>query len=229
MPIHQAIEKYGWRNFKIEVLEECPVEELEQKEKDWILKTGAYEDSMSYNCTRGGDGAAHPVKLSDEQVLEIIELLRMSDLSIKEIANKYDVTPKTVSDINNGHSRLVNEIKYPIRNNFTNTEKDVPLDDINSILNHEKTKKEICKKNNVSLVTLEKIMKKHGVYQVNINIQNALGIPIKQYDINHNCIIAEYPSIMSAANAIGCPYNVFMRNIRKNNGLYKGYYWDISN
>ena len=137
---------------------------MEDKEKAWILRIGAYEDSMSYNCTKGGDGAVHPIKLSDEQVLGIIELLKTSNLSTKEIANIYNVSSKTISDINNGHSRVISGIIYPVRKCTINEKKDIALDDIYNILNHKQTKKEICEKNNISFVTLEKILKRHGVY-----------------------------------------------------------------
>lgn len=59
-----------------------------------------------------------------------------------------------------------------------------------------------------------------------MDAQKTLGIPIRQYDVDHKCLIAEYPSMILAADAIECDYNVFRRNVRMKNGVYKGYYWE---
>lgn len=46
--------KYGADNFEFVVLEECNVEELNEKEKSWISKLQAYTNG--YNICEGGDG-----------------------------------------------------------------------------------------------------------------------------------------------------------------------------
>ena len=53
--IDAAIAKYGWENFSVEVIESCPVEQLNERELFWIaaLNTKA---SNGYNLTDGGDG-----------------------------------------------------------------------------------------------------------------------------------------------------------------------------
>lgn len=52
--IHQAIRKYGPENFTYEVLEYCNEEELNNKEKEYILRYNAITDG--YNVSEGGDG-----------------------------------------------------------------------------------------------------------------------------------------------------------------------------
>ena len=67
--IDGAIKKYGWKNFKAEVLEECPCEMLNEREKFWIEKF----DCMSpkgYNLTSGGDGGY----IRTEETLEKMRL-----------------------------------------------------------------------------------------------------------------------------------------------------------
>lgn len=52
--IDAAIRKYGWENFKVEVLEICPIDKLDEREVFWIAEL----DSMApknYNLTRGGN------------------------------------------------------------------------------------------------------------------------------------------------------------------------------
>ena len=54
MIIHKAMRKYGIDNFSFEVLEECDIERLDEREQYWI----AYLDSMNrekgYNLVSGG-------------------------------------------------------------------------------------------------------------------------------------------------------------------------------
>lgn len=74
--IDVAIKKYGSDNFDFEVIEECSVEELDDRERYWI----AYYDSYNngYNRTPGGKvsrGEEHPrAILTEKDVWEIREL-----------------------------------------------------------------------------------------------------------------------------------------------------------
>lgn len=51
--IHKAIEKYGINNFTFEILEECSVDELDEREIYWIKVYNTFENG--YNLTRGGN------------------------------------------------------------------------------------------------------------------------------------------------------------------------------
>ena len=52
MYIKRAIHKYGRENFSIELLEECNIEDLNQREQYWIKKYDSYNNG--YNLTLGG-------------------------------------------------------------------------------------------------------------------------------------------------------------------------------
>ena len=52
--IHKMIEQYGIDNFKFEVIEECPVDALNEREIYWIKYYNSFENG--YNLTRGGKG-----------------------------------------------------------------------------------------------------------------------------------------------------------------------------
>lgn len=71
--LYKAFEKYGIENFTFEILEECPIQELGEKEKYYIAKYDTYKNG--YNMTTGGEdnvGSAHPNhKLTDEDVINI--------------------------------------------------------------------------------------------------------------------------------------------------------------
>lgn len=55
--LKSAIEKYGRKNFKRIVMEECnSLEQLSDREKYWIELFDAVNDPRSYNLTEGGQG-----------------------------------------------------------------------------------------------------------------------------------------------------------------------------
>ena len=53
IPLDIAIQKYGASNFELEILEECKVDELNEKESFWIEETRAIE--LGYNLSKGGN------------------------------------------------------------------------------------------------------------------------------------------------------------------------------
>lgn len=71
--LYKAFAKYGIENFTFEILEECSIKELGEREKYYIAKYDTYHNG--YNMTSGGEdnvGDAHPRhKLSEEDVIDI--------------------------------------------------------------------------------------------------------------------------------------------------------------
>lgn len=112
---HSALIKYGIENFDFEIIEECEIKELDEKEKYYIQ----YFNSLvpnGYNVSTGGTNAAHLNKLNEySNVDEIKKLLKETKLTNKEIGEKFNVSDQTVSDINNGRMWKDETIKYPIR------------------------------------------------------------------------------------------------------------------
>ena len=53
IPIDIAIQRYGKENFNFEIIEECSIEQLNQKETYWITYFNSIENG--YNCSVGGD------------------------------------------------------------------------------------------------------------------------------------------------------------------------------
>lgn len=59
--LHNAIQKYGWRNFKIEEIEKIPLSKLDEREIYWIKYYDSTNKEKGYNITKGGNNASfHP-------------------------------------------------------------------------------------------------------------------------------------------------------------------------
>lgn len=114
--LSKAFRKYGIENFNFEILEKCPYEFLNEREKFYIQKYDSYYNG--YNATTGGEGNSHnEIKITKEELLEIYDLLLNSSLSQKDIATKYNVGEDTISNINHGKTRIINGYSFPLRNN----------------------------------------------------------------------------------------------------------------
>ena len=57
--IGAAIRKYGWENFTIEIIEECLLESLDEREIFWIAELNSKAPN-GYNLTDGGEGLVNP-------------------------------------------------------------------------------------------------------------------------------------------------------------------------
>ena len=119
--LYQAIRKYGLENFSFEILEECQIQELNNKEIYWIKYYDSANIDKGYNMTLGGQNST-PIKLTYEQVDKIINLLKNSQISQQEIANQFNISQSVVSEINNGKLWIKDEIQYPIRKYQMNIE-----------------------------------------------------------------------------------------------------------
>ena len=109
-PLHVDMYSFGIENFSFEVIEECTIEELNEKEEYWIKYYSSKEDG--YNITSGGDCTG---KLSSDDVENIIKLLQEKLLSVDDIAALYDVSGVTIRAINRGEEFYNKNIQYPIR------------------------------------------------------------------------------------------------------------------
>lgn len=112
-PLYRAIRKYGLDNFEFEIIEECPVEELDNKELLYISKYKAF--GQGYNQTAGGIHARRYCRFTDKEVDEIILRLKTTTDSMGKISKDYKVANSTISAINRGEYYRRNSETYPIR------------------------------------------------------------------------------------------------------------------
>lgn len=116
---HSMLRHYGFHNFDFEILEECDIEKLNERETYYI----AFYNSLypnGYNRTIGGDSLTH-CKLSNDILKNIIDDLADDKLTEIEIAEKYSLHLNTISRINIGASWYDKNQSYPIRKKNTNT------------------------------------------------------------------------------------------------------------
>lgn len=53
--LQRAFDKYGESAFEFSILEECPIEELDAKEKEWIKRLRSMDAAKGYNLESGGN------------------------------------------------------------------------------------------------------------------------------------------------------------------------------
>lgn len=96
MAIKQAIHKYGRKNFSIKMLEECAIEELNEREIYYISLYNTYFNG--YNSTKGGQLGKKELKLSQEEQQEVKDLYQLG-FSLRAIAEEYGVDKTTIKHI----------------------------------------------------------------------------------------------------------------------------------
>lgn len=83
----RAIRKYGEEAFSYEIIEECAVSELAEKERYWIAFYNSTNQEIGYNISSGGDGNSN---WSDEDTEYLINhyALGLTALQISVILNR---------------------------------------------------------------------------------------------------------------------------------------------
>jgi group I intron endonuclease len=178
--LNLAIKKYGRKNFKKEILEECNLETIDSKEIFWIQYFNSRDPEVGYNIAEGGNGGDTISKNPRRD-----EIRKNHSKVMKGRSNPYATHPlstetklkisKSMSETNNpmygkSHTFLA---KQKIRDSQLNRD---PL----TRLHTEETKKKIsnCNKGKIlSQETKDKISKansgeKNGFYGKTHSIEN---------------------------------------------------------
>lgn len=132
--LYEAIRKYGKDGFTYEIIEECKPEQLDKREQYWIKFYKSNEKDCGYNLSSGGNDrytreltSNSNITSRKNKVLEIKDLLRNSDISIQEIAKKYNMTTASITNINRGHSWHFEDEEYPIRDTRAKRPRPCPI------------------------------------------------------------------------------------------------------
>ncbi len=210
--IDKAIQKYGANNFWFEIIEQ-QVENYNEREKYWIKKLNTIYPN-GYNIQQGGEeppvyyGIEHPLSTFSniEEIRSLKNDLKNSQMSLSEIAKKYQTSKRTVMRINQGlHYEDVNET-YPIRK--------VPL--IDGKLTNGQVK-EIIEILKFTYRQYEDIGKQYGVSsstirKINsgeIHKQTDISYPIRKYKNSGspNCTYAQVTEIIDLLTTTNISYN----------------------
>lgn len=116
IPLYNAIQKYGWDSFNIEIIEQdIPNNQIDEKEQFYISFYDTYNNG--YNATKGGDGGRTVSKLTPNEAKQICEILNNKDslLSFGDIGAQFNIDASVVSRINNGEAWHLDNYEYPIR------------------------------------------------------------------------------------------------------------------
>ncbi|MNK57583.1 GIY-YIG catalytic domain protein [compost metagenome] len=118
--ISNAIRKHGEENFTFEVLEECLIDELPDREVYYIDKFKTY--GAGYNMTKGGDGVRGFGRvLTPDIIPKIIDDLK-NNISIHELVDRYGIGREMIGRINKGEAWTIEGESYPIRGGNKETE-----------------------------------------------------------------------------------------------------------
>lgn len=137
---HLALYIYGFNNFTFEILEECTVDQLNDRESYYIQKFNTLYPH-GYNMTNGGY-RSHFCKLNSTILNDIYCDLEKNHLTEMQIADKYKLHHTTISQINVGAMWHQDGREYPIRK----VKKEIHRCEICGKVLYSKTKTGLCTK-----------------------------------------------------------------------------------
>lgn len=249
--LYQAFKKYGILNFTFEVLEE-EIENYNEREIYWINFYHTYiqdPQCQGYNMTPGGEnppvfqGENHPMAMhSQSEINLIINLIKNTKLSFKQIAEQSNYNISSIERINKGELWFNNSLNYPLRSENTKEFLQKRADNIiYDLQNTNLTQKEIAEKYKVGRTTITAINNGQNYHKENIvyPIRNASiktqDKPVIMYNIETLQPIREFKNSIEAAKFLNkTKIKSGASNIRhaaldfKNRTAY-GYKWSFKN
>lgn len=249
--LYKDIRNQGLNNFSFYIIEECKVEELDEKEKYWInfYQTFPPELGKGYNIAEGGHGAS---KIPPPNFLdELFYLLKYTDLTQLEIAEKLGITQSCVSTLNSGKYWKKEGIEYPIRkcsraikskNKVKNNYNLPPKEELLNILYNYQDLNKVALYYKCTVDNLKIWMRRYNISSVKLKYINIYRVeylhldPIKesipwprvaQLNPETKEIIQIFNSQYETAEYLGLKRESItgLRRAIKEDILYKGYFW----
>lgn len=154
--IHQAIRKYGYENFTIEILEVIPDSDtydlVNEREAYWIVEKKSLLTEWGYNVLEGGNNSWRSF-LTKEDV-DNLKLLIKKGTPYAEIQKHFPISKTFISDINNGKFFYDENTIYPLYSYRISSDIYDAL--IEDLIKPELTFKELSLRYNLSEATVKK-------------------------------------------------------------------------
>lgn len=121
---HKKLREYGLENFELIELEQVQnKEDLDERECYWIQEKHSFVRDNGYNLTLGGQKRKKDENYIDirarfqtpEEINSVIQDIKNQNLSLKEIAEKYNVALSFICSINSGAKYQKDNETYPLR------------------------------------------------------------------------------------------------------------------
>ena len=204
--LQRAWNKYGADNFIFNIVEECPKDELNDREIYYIAKYKAHNMKYGYNKTYGGDGlkATDEIRakmskskaiLSKEDVLQIVELFVTKHYSMTKLGKMFNVDAATIAPI-------INNTRFHIYDNEINAvlaKYNLTREDLKGMKIKHDTKRKLSKADVLQIVELF-ITKHYSMYKLGkmFNVDGSTvrdiinNIAFHIYDNEINAVLAKY-------------------------------------
>ena len=112
--IGKAIQKYGKNNFSFQILEECADEQLDILEEQYISSYNSIVPN-GYNIETASKEKTSFVFYDQEVFEEIVNDIVNSEMTLTAIAEKFDLSRRTIQRINQGDVHHDLNMTYPLR------------------------------------------------------------------------------------------------------------------
>lgn len=116
--VGKAIQKYGKEHFTFQILEECVEEQLDEIEERYISEYNSVVPN-GYNIETASKGKTSFVFYDKEIFADIVKDIMSNELTFSSIAEKYDLSRRTIQRINQGEVHHMSDKKYPLRDTTT--------------------------------------------------------------------------------------------------------------
>lgn len=241
---YQAIKKYGFNDFIVEILDECLIEELNAKERYYIEMYNTMAPN-GYNIQQGGQSNYHQGrKLIYQYSMDDGHLIRSWD-GQKIAADTLNINQQSLNQCLKGLIKSAGNYywsfsvleKYPVESKIINSEKIISMCDINnkvvktfksiaeaaSFVNGERSAIKKCCRGELKTAYGYKWLCPEIMAEKKYNNN---PIAIYQIDKNTNDVIHTFSSISEAARALNVSGTSLIRRALKNEKYTAyGYYW----
>lgn len=149
--IGKAIRKYGEENFYVELLEECLVEELNERERYWISFFNSNKAGIGYNMSPGGNAVTQAKEINHKEVLDYFN----AGIPAYDIAKILHVGVPRITSILKEH-----KVDYGLALQKIKVEEEF---EIVRLYELGYGTMEICRKFNRDKGTVRKVLRKYGI------------------------------------------------------------------